>query len=497
MPAEQSGRRYRLDPADTSGVFLGLSLIQCLLIGGGLMSAACLLSARAPLAVASTPVLVGCATSFARLGGRSLWEWLPVLAGWVWSQLTRRRRWRSPLSLLPDRDGGATRLPPCLAGLTVVETADGDRGSMGAVADATRHTLTAVLRVSGGEFVARDAGEQDRLVAGWGEVLNQFALDQSPVSHVAWSDLSVPSSLAEHRAWLETVAAGTPCGGELACSYQQLLSETARVATRHEVLVTVTVARNRLHRRAGRRADTDTLLGEALVDATRTLRRALQAANLSPEPPLGVEELRRVLRARLDPSVVRPALAGGRLVERLGLVRAANAGPMALDVSWDHLRVDGSWARAYQVVCWPRTPVDAGWMEPFLAAVGVTRVMTVVFCPVPAWRSRRRIEQDLVKLDSDADTKQDKGRRVDARHHRSTVGLLEREQELGAGFAEMGYLAVVSVSAPTMEELDRDGSVVEQLAREAGMDLRCLVGRQDLAWAAALPLGLAPRSLLT
>jgi hypothetical protein len=28
------------------------------------------------------------------------------------------------------------------------------------------------------------------------------------------------------------------------------------------------------------------------------------------------------------------------------------------------------------------------------------------------------------------------------------------------------------------------------------MELRCLDGRQDLAWAAALPLGLAPRSLL-
>ena len=39
--------------------------------------------------------------------------------------------------------------------------------------------------------------------------------------------------------------------------------------------------------------------------------------------------------------------------------------------------------------------------------------------------------------------------------------------------------------------------IIEQLARESGMELRCLDGRQDLGWAAALPLGLAPRTLLS
>ena len=38
--------------------------------------------------------------------------------------------------------------------------------------------------------------------------------------------------------------------------------------------------------------------------------------------------------------------------------------------------------------------------------------------------------------------------------------------------------------------------VVEQLARETGMDLRVLDARQDIAWAASLPLGLAPSTLL-
>ena len=79
---------------------------------------------------------------------------------------------------------------------------------------------------------------------------------------------------------------------------------------------------------------------------------------------------------------------------------------------------------------------------------------------------------------------------------RATQSLLDREEELVAGYAEIGYAGLVTVSARTLDELEEDAEIVEQLARESGMELRCLDGRQDTAWAAALPLGLAPRTLL-
>jgi hypothetical protein len=102
-----------------------------------------------------------------------------------------------------------------------------------------------------------------------------------------------------------------------------------------------------------------------------------------------------------------------------------------------------------------------------------------------------------VKLESDAQTREDKGRRVDARHRRATQALLDREEELVAGYAEMGHLALVSVAAPDLDQLDDDCDVVEQAAREAGLDVRPVDARQDLAWASSLPFGLAPRHLLS
>jgi hypothetical protein len=74
--------------------------------------------------------------------------------------------------------------------------------------------------------------------------------------------------------------------------------------------------------------------------------------------------------------------------------------------------------------------------------------------------------------------------------------LLDRVDELGAGYAEMPYVGLVGVTASSEADLEASCELVEQLARETGLELRSLDGRQDLAWAANLPLGIAPRSLL-
>jgi hypothetical protein len=495
MATERDERVYRFDPADTSGIFLGLGLIQCALIGGGLVVSVTALTQGLPLLLAAVPVLVGVGASFARIGGYAAWQWMPVLVGWLFMRFGRGRRWLAPVPLLPDSSGRATPLPPCLAGISIVETAWRGRQRLGAVRDDELHTLTAAVRVAGPQFVVQSRADQERLLAGWGDILNQFAVDRGPVVHLAWSDLAAPSGLEQHRNWLQGVERGK-AHPEAAASYDELLAGATGTATAHDVIVTMTVSRDRLGQRRSATGDPDTALARVLASSLEALLRGARSAGLTAGDPLTASELQRVLRTRLDPAAARPSVASGRLVERLGLVTAANSGPMALETSWRHVRVDGAFHRTYQVACWPRLPVAPAWLEPFLAGSGVTRTMTVVFCPVSAYQSRRRIERDLVKLESDAATKEEKGRRVDARHRRATQSLLDREQELVAGFAEMGYAALVGVCARSEEELEEHAEIVEQLAREAGMELRCLDARQDLAWAAALPLGLAPKSLL-
>lgn len=495
MGAERTERSFRLEPLDASGVFLGLGLVQCGLIGTGVVLAVLSLTVGLPLLVAAIPPAVCVAVTFTRIGSHPTWEWIPLLITWSISRLRRGRRWVAPLPLWTDSSDSTAAMPPCLVGIDIIEF-DWRAGTrLGAVRDRSRRTLTAVVAVSGPQFVVEPRAEQERLLAGWGDLLGQYAVERGVVSHLAWSDLARPSGMQDHLQWLDGDQRGEP-NHAAASSYRELLEAGTTTAINHDAVVSITVAKERLSRHRSGSGSADDHLRRALVTSTESLLRGIRSAGLSARDPFDGPGLQRLIRARIDPVATRPRARHGRLVERLALVRSSTAGPLAVECRWRDLQVDDAFHRTWWIGTWPRLAVPPAWLEPFLSSGGVTRSMTVYFQPVPTHQSRRRIERDLVKLESDASTKEDKGRRVDARHRRTTQALLDREEELVAGFPEMGYLGLVTVSARSQDELDEQSEIVEQLARETGMDLRVLDGRQDIAWAAALPLGLAPSTLV-
>jgi len=494
VPSERVERTYSLEPLDTSGVFLGLGIVQCLFIGGGTTLAVLAITAGTPIPVAAAPIALAAIASFARVGGHAVWEWIPLVAAWAWTGVHHGRTWHARLPLWAT-DNESAPMPPCLDGLDIVDIDWRSGHRLGAVRDRQHHTLTSVVPVSGPQFVVEPRAEQERLLAGWGDVLGQFAVERGVVTHIAWSDLARPSGMHQHHAWLEGETRGEKNPAATA-SYRELLDVATAAAVSHDVLVSVTVARERLgHHRSGS-GSTDEQLGRALISSTEALLRGLRTAGLASTDPLDGPGIQRVLRARIDPVAAPAPSRGGRLVERLSLVRACTAGPLTVHTEWRHVRTDGAIHRTWWIGTWPRLAQPPTWMEPFLAGGAITRTMTVVLVPVSTHQSRRRIERDLVKLESDASTKEEKGRRVDARHRRATQALLDREEELVAGYPEMAYAGLVTVSARDLDELEEHGEIIEQLARETGMDLRLLDARQDVAWAAALPLGLAPNSLL-
>jgi len=55
MRAERIERTYKLEPLDTSGVFLGLGVVQCGLLGAGIVLGVGALTIGAPLPVAAVP----------------------------------------------------------------------------------------------------------------------------------------------------------------------------------------------------------------------------------------------------------------------------------------------------------------------------------------------------------------------------------------------------------------------------------------------------------
>jgi hypothetical protein len=122
--------------------------------------------------------------------------------------------------------------------------------------------------------------------------------------------------------------------------------------------------------------------------------------------------------------------------------------------------------------------------------------MTVMHRPLDPERSQRRIESQLVKLSAHRARKEERQRRVTEADERTEAAVRDLEAELASGYSEVLYLGLVAVCAPSLDELDTAGRRVEQAARAHGLGLRVLHGRQDVAWAASLPFGLAGPGLL-
>jgi hypothetical protein len=263
------------------------------------------------------------------------------------------------------------------------------------------------------------------------------------------------------------------------------------LTTQHEVLVTVTVARNRVGRtRHDRAAD---VAVEALLEELALFARRLEHAGLVVDEPLSAAELAVVMRLRMDPtSGSRLARRAESLGEATGVVSAHNWGPAAVAIDWRSMRADQSWHRTFWIAEWPRLEVPADWMAPLVLHSGGVRTLTLVYEPVPPSRSRRAVDRDATRLASDEDQRTRQGFRIRAQHRRAESEVLAREQELVAGYPELAYAGFLTVTANDAEALDSESADWEQIAAQCGIELRALDGQHHLGLVTALPLGRAP-----
>ena len=469
--------RYRFDPLDRSVVF-GLGWSQLAVLGVGSLCWFVAVMARLPIIPATAVFGLTCAFALAPVMGQPACTWVPTVAAWV-GHPSRARRWYRPLHLTTATAEAQPVLPPWLAGLSLVDVPAG----WGAVWDSGERTLTAVFPIAGQGFVTRPEAEQEWLLSGWGAVFTAFA-DSSAVevARVCWSDVARTEASDAHLGWASAQpGADSPLGR----SYREFV-----VAQR----VTLTV------RARQRGAAVSDRLMEGMAAAAESLSDALSEARLVTPGPLTAPEIASVLRGGLDPSsVVTGPRRQGRLADRLGVVDVADAGPMTTKVATNHLEVDGSVHRVYWVVGWPELAQAAGWFKPLLAADddsgsapsgGGHRVFTVIVEPIAEDRALRQVATDDVKLGSDALAKADAGRRVGARDRRKHSAVLQREEEIVSGASGLAYAGLVTLTAPNLEALDRAGRAYERRCYRRRVTLRVLWGRQDLALAAGLPLGL-------
>ncbi|WP_152363252.1 SCO6880 family protein [Microlunatus speluncae] len=483
--ASTNGRRSagELAPAKFSrlarrGVLLGLSLAQLVVLGiGGLVLVVALYAGGGTLIAYTVPISALCAAiAWVPIAGRPAVHWIPVATRWSWratiDQLLYRRR------IVRPRPAGTLALPGDMSRLR--EFTDPMTGAV-MVHDPHQATLTVVIEVRHPAFVLLDPGEQERRVRSWGRVL-AMVCRSGRIAALQVLERTLPDSGTGLAEWW--ARHGVDDGSWAAQTYAELIERAGPAGERHSTTLSLSLdlqACARQIRTAG-----GGLRGAAAVlrQEMTSLVAALRSADLAPSDWYTPGRLAVVLRSAYDPAVAATLERHGELGQDL-----ATAGPVAVTETWDHLRSDSAHHAVLWISEWPRSMVYPGFLSPVLLSTGIQRSFSLICTPLRTDLAVRDIRKKKVEHISDAAQRTKIGQVEDAGQTAEYHDVLAQEADLTAGHGVLRYTGLISISAPSLDELDAAVAAIEQAAIQASCETRRLVGQQAQAFtAAALPL---------
>jgi hypothetical protein len=298
---------------------------------------------------------------------------------------------------------------------------------------------------------------------------------------VQWIERSLPDDGAEVRSHLAERAVLGPDRASRQ-SYSDLIEGEMTAVHRHEVMLAVTIHSGHAVRAVRAAGGGEHGACTILLREAASLARRLGEAGLRVAGVLDLDDLVTAVRRGFEADV--PAFGRRRR-------RAASAptGPMGLLAQWGCVRADGTWHCTYWIAEWPRTDVGPDFLGPLLLVSDVRRSIAVVMEPVGAVRAARRIEQARTADIADAELRRRGGFLATARRRREEEVLVQSESELADGHASFRFSGYVTVSAADPESLEEACGRIEQVAGQAGLELRRCYGDQAMALTCTLPLG--------
>ena len=460
------------------GVLLGLSLSQLITLATGILSIVGALYAGGGILLAYTaPILVvAAALTWIPISGRPAVEWLPVAFCWLWrstgGQLLYRRR------IVKPRPVGTLNLPGDMARLR--EYTDPETGA-GMIHDPHQQTLTVVCEVSHPAFVLLDPGEQERRVTSWGRVLATVCRS-GRISTLQVLERTLPDSGTGLAEWW--ASHGTADGTWVSTTYAELIERAGPAGERHATTLSLSLDMKTSARQIRTAGGGTRGAAAVLRQEMNTLVAALRSADLTPTGWLTPGEIAVILRSTYDPAIAATLERHGEIGQSL-----ATAGPVAVNESWTRLRTDSAHHAVLWVSEWPRSLVYPGFLSPVLLSTGIQRSFSLICTPMRSDQAARDIRKKKVEHISDAAQRAKIGQIEDAAQSAEYQDVLQQEADLTAGHGVLRYTGLISISAPTIEELEAGVAAIEQAAIQASCETRLLVGQQAAAFtAAALPL---------
>ncbi|QAY68779.1 SCO6880 family protein [Xylanimonas protaetiae] len=474
---ETQPRAVKFSRLARRGILLGLSGPQLNVLGvAALLLVAALYSGGNAVAAAIPVLAVLIAVAFAHAGGRPLTAWAPIAWRWARRTITGQLEFRARIG--QPRPTGTLALPGDAARLR--EYLDPQTGAA-YVHDPHAGTLTAVVQVTHPGFVLLDPTEQDRRVTAWGRAL-ATACRTGRIASVQILGRTLPDSGKSLADWWHTH--GTRDGSWAAQIYEQLVDRAGPAGQRHASTISIAIDTRTASRAI--RAAGGGLRGAAAVlrHELDTMTMALAAADITATAPLGPGDLAIMLRTAYDPAVAATLERHGDLGRDL-----ATAGPLSVTESWGHLRSDSAYHAVLWISEWPRTLVSPAFLQPLLTSTGVQHAFTLLFTPVRADLAARDLRKKKTEYISEAAQRARIGQIEDATQTAEYTDVLQQEADLTTGHGLLRAIGLVTVSAPSLDDLERSVAVIEQAAVQSYCETRRLWGQQAQVFTvAALPL---------
>jgi hypothetical protein len=498
--------QFQFPPRSTRGAVLGFAWSQIALVMAGVIAAVVALNLLATGHRGAAISAFGLCALLITLGllrfrGRRVTEWAPVVAG----ALIQRRSGQSEYRGGPYAPNGVDEwmdLPgPAAAYVWLPATAADGTTHIGLLHHRREKTVTAALACYGTNLILADRDVQTQRLTDWAQLLNILGAEYAEAGLLRWSVTSraVPDTGNAAQRYLVNRAVDTTSAAYR--SLAQLTAAAAPAAQRHEIYLAVVFDVARLSGEIAQAGGTDAATAAVVLDRLAGIEAAVMEAGVTTGGWLSPRAYAAVIRTQFDPDD--QEVVDLRATTHAGLdgatpagVEPRLAGPVAArTVGWQTYQHDSGYSRTLWVAQMPRQKVAATWLTPLYMRTTSRRTVTLVAQPVPAALAQLATRRDKVSRAGDEVTKRKLRLVRTAREADEARAVEQIDREQAAGHVRYRYALLVTVTASTLPDLDRDVRSVKRILSRAGCEAIVLAGEQDQAFAAgALPLarGLKP-----
>ncbi|GAA0547594.1 type VII secretion protein EccE [Paractinoplanes ferrugineus] len=499
--------KFQFPPRSTRGAVLGFAWSQVALVMAGVIAAVVALNLLvAGQRGAAIAAMAGCVLlvtlGLLRFKGRRVTEWAPIVAG----ALLQRRAGQSDYRGGPYAPNSVDRwmdLPgPAAAYVWLEATAADGTTQIGLLHHRREKTVTAALTCYGTNLILADRDVQAQRLTDWAQLLNILGSEYADAGLIRWSVTSraVPDTGNAAQRYLVNRAVDTTSTAYR--SLAQLTAAAAPAAQRHEIYLSVVFDIARLSGEIADAGGTDTAIAAVVLDRLTGIEAAVLEAGITTGGWLSPRAYAAVIRTQFDPDDqevvdLRASTAPtGDAGPTAAGVEPRLAGPIAArTVGWTTYQHDSAFSRTLWVAQMPRQLVAATWLSPLYMRTTCRRTVTLVAQPVPAAVAQLATRREKVSRAGDEVTKRKLRLVRTAREDDEARAVEQIDREQAAGHVRYRHALLVTVTAPTIPDLDRDVRSVKRILSRAGCEAIVLAGEQDQAFAAgALPLarGLKP-----